>query len=230
MAAATFTFLAAGSGSGGTFTSGTITPTADSSHLLVLPCLEHSPTPSITSVKYAGTNLLQRKSVIQGANLSEIWALDDPLSVAADGTVVVVFSGGSDYHFIGSVVGAAAGAPETVGLAQNASSASMAIAITTIAANALVITGGSVAVDTDMSATSPHTQPTPDVGQDATARFAIGEQTQVSPGAITPTYTWSGATRNCGAAVSFAPLAVGGLLRHPGMSGGMNEMLGGLRG
>ena len=206
--APTFTFLAGGSGGGGTFTSGTITPTADSSHLLVVVDTEHSPTPSTTSVTYEGNALTQRESAIQGANLSEIWTLDNPLALAASGVVVVTYSGGSDYHFIGSVVGAAAGAPEATGTDLNASSASIVIPITTVAANALVITGGSVAVDTDMTATSPHTQPTPDVGQDATARFAIGEQTQVSPGAITPTFTWSGATRNCGAAVSFAPASI----------------------
>ena len=201
------------SGSGGTATFSGYVPTAGASQIVVVPNIEVV-TPSITGITYDGNSFpAARITKVEGANLSAIWTVDFPLLLAASGDVVITFSGGSDFHFVGTIVGAAAGAPSVTATVSNAGSASIPLAITTTVNNSLLITGGSLGDDNDMSVSGDHTQPTADVGDGASMRGAIGEQTVAVAGAVTPTYTFT-STRNCGVVAAFAPASIAVLRRR----------------
>ena len=195
--------IVTGSGTGGTFTASGYVPTPGSTKLTVGANIEQGGGGSIVSVSYAGNPLTQRVSAVEGANLSDIWDLDDPLDLAASGDVVVTYSGGNDGHFVASILGTKSGAPHKTSVRENASSSESVGSITPTVDNTLLISfismGGNVAI----TPSSPMTESVADFA-DGGNRWGMAEQVKAVAGVLSPTWTWdSSLQRNAQAMIIY---------------------------
>ena len=229
MSSPTINNLTSDAGVSTAFTFTGYTPTAGANaKLVVAVMMEGGGGNDVSSVTYDGNDLTVRIEADEdtGAqNLAEIWDIDDPLSLAASGDIVITPAANASLQmWVMTLLGVKSGAPETTDGQTEASSTSNATAVTPTSADTLILSGWSVGSDVALSATSPLVEVSADLGS-GSARGGCGSYELASPSAQTPTWTVASADRTAQACAVYAS-APGGLDRGVGRGIGRGIMKG----